>query len=395
MPETGSDVLIVGGGVVGSSIAYFLSAGSTPEKLRIRVVEPDPTYARSSTALSVGGIRQQFSTPENIALSLFSSRFLKEAHRLLSVEGEGPDLGFREAGYLFLATPPGIPVMKRNLALQRELGAEVEFLSKEALGDRFPWLDVSDLGGASWGLRNEGWLDPFSLLQGFRKKAGSQGVAYLNDRVVGITREGGRIVGATLEMGGAVTTNLLVNAAGPRAAEVARLAGVEDLPVRPRKRFVYRIESPARLPGCPLMIDPSGVYLRPEGEGFLCGTSPPRDADPDTLDLRMEYELFNDVVWPTLARRIPDLDSLRLGSSWAGHYAFNTRDQNAILGPHPDIQGFIFANGFSGHGLQQSPGIGRAMAELILYGTYQSIDLSRFGFERFRRNAMVFEENVV
>ncbi|MGD2123582.1 MAG: FAD-binding oxidoreductase [Gemmatimonadota bacterium] len=395
MPETSYDVLIVGGGVVGSSVAYFSSVDSRPKELRICVVEPDPTYARSSTALSVGGIRQQFSTPENIALSLFSADFVRNAHRALAVGGEGPELGFREAGYLFLATSAGIPVLERNTARQREMGAEVELLTQEDLGRRFPWMNVSDLGGASLGIRNEGWLDPYSLLQAFKRKAQDQGVTYVQDRVMEIPSDGDGVLGATLEAKGMVRANLVVNAAGPRASEVARLAGVEDLPVQPRKRFVYRVESPAKLPGCPLVIDPSGVYVRPEGEGFLCGTSPPKDADPDTLDLDMEYELFNERVWPILAHRIPAFDSLRLGSSWAGHYAFNTLDQNAIVGPHPEIRNFLFANGFSGHGLQQSPGIGRAVAELILHGAYQTLDLTRFGFDRFQRGALLLEENVV
>jgi sarcosine oxidase len=213
--------------------------------------------------------------------------------------------------------------------------------------------------------------------------------------VVEIVREGGRIRGVRLEKGGAVEADLVVNAAGPRAAEVASLAGVEDLPVRPRKRFVFRIESPIALPECPLVIDPSGVYFRPEGDGFLCGTSPPAEADPDTLDLDMEYALFHETVWPALARRVPTFDALKLGSSWAGHYAFNTVDQNAILGPHPEIRNFLFANGFSGHGLQHSPGIGRALAELILHGAFQTIDLTRLGFDRFNRGALLLEENVV
>jgi sarcosine oxidase len=395
MPQPDCDVLIVGGGVIGSSIAYFLSAGSTPKELRVCVAEPDPTYARSSTALSVGGIRQQFSTPENIALSLFSSRFVKDAHRLLAVGGEEPDLGFREDGYLFLATSTGVPVLERNLFRQRELGAQVEFLTPVNLQRRFPWMNVSGLGGASFGFRNEGWLDPYSLLQAFKRKARAQGVIYRHDRVVEISRKGDRVRGVTLEEAGRVGADLIVNAAGPRAAEVARLAGVEGLPVRPRKRFVYRIETHAKLPGCPLVIDPSGVYVRPEGEGFLCGTSPQEAEDPDTLDLDMDYGLFHDAVWPVLAHRIPAFDSLRLGPSWAGHYAFNPLDQNAVLGPHPQVRNLIFANGFSGHGLQQAPGIGRAIAELVLHGAYQTLDLSRFEFGRFRRGALVLEENVV
>jgi sarcosine oxidase len=395
MSMTGYDVLIIGGGVIGSSIAYFLSAESGSEGLRVCVVEPDPTYARSSTALSVGGIRQQFSTPENIALSLFSAGFLREASRILAVQGEEPELGFQEEGYLFLATTFGLPVLERNQAKQTALGADIALLSPESLRARFPWLEISDLAGGSLGLRGEGWLDPYSLLQAFRGKARSQGVAYLQDRVVGISSAKGHIHEVTLEKTGLVKVGLAVNAAGPRAAEVAHLAGVPDLPVRPRKRFVYRIQTPADLPGCPLVIDPSGVYFRPEGAGFLCGVSPPEDRDPDALDLDMEYDLFQDLVWPTLAHRVPAFDSLRLGPSWAGHYAFNPLDQNAILGPHPDVQNLFLASGFSGHGLQQAPGIGRALSELILYGEYRTLDLRRFGFHRFAEGTLVHEENVV
>jgi sarcosine oxidase len=186
-----------------------------------------------------------------------------------------------------------------------------------------------------------------------------------------------------------------VNAAGARAAELARLAGIPDLPVRPRKRFVYRVQAPEQLPDCPLVIDPSGVYFRPEGDGFLCGVSPPQDDDPDTLDLEMDYDLFYDQVWPTLASRVPGFDTLRLGSSWAGHYAYNVVDQNAILGPHSELKNFLFANGFSGHGLQHAPGIGRALSELLLFGEYRTLDLYRFGFQRFSQNMPLREENVV
>ena len=389
------DVLIAGGGVIGSSVAYFLSSHPEGRKLRICVVEPDSTYASSSTALSVGGIRQQFSTPENIRLSLFSAEFFRRAEETLAVDGEGLDLGFREEGYLFLTTAAGLPTLERNRARQVELGADVESLCPEALRTRFPWLHVSDLAGGSMGMRGEGWLDPYSLLQAFKRKARAQGVSYLEDEVVGISWAEGRAETVTLAGGERVPVGLVVNAAGPRASHLALLAGIPDLPVRPRKRFVYRVQTSEDLPGCPLVIDPSGVYFRPEGNGFLCGISPTTDRDPDTLDLEMEYELFHEEVWPALARRVPSFDHLRLGSSWAGHYAYNPVDQNAILGPHPERSNFLFANGFSGHGLQHSPGIGRALSELVLFGEYRTLDLSRFGFHRFAENTLIREENVV
>lgn len=389
------DVLIVGGGVVGSSVAYFLSSDPEGRKLRVGLVERDPTYARSSTALSVGGVRQQFSTPENIRLSLFSADFFRGAGAALAVEGQEPDLGFQEKGYLFLATASGLPILQRNHTVQTALGAEIQILSRGSLATRFPWMKVDDLACGSLGLRGEGWLDPHSLLHAFRKKALDQGVCMLRDTVVGVACTQGRVEAVDLAEGGRIPVGAVVNAAGPRAAVLATLAGIPDLPVRPRKRFVYRIQAAAELPGCPLVIDPSGVYFRPEGDGFLCGVSPPPDQDPDTLELEMDYHLFDDVVWPALAHRVPALDSLRLGTSWAGHYAFNTLDQNAILGPHPTLENFYFSNGFSGHGLQHSPGIGRAVSELILHGEYRTLDLTRFGFDRFARGALVREENVV
>ncbi len=399
------DVLIVGGGVIGSAVAYFLAAaeaqrleagaGGGGRALRIAVVERDPTYASSSTALSVGGIRQQFSTRENILLSRFTAEFIRRAPELLSVDGEEPELGFVEAGYLFLATESGLPVLRRNHSLQRELGADVAILSPEEVQARFPWMEVGDLAAASLGLRGEGWLDPYSLLQALKGKARALGVTYLSDEVVGMRTRNHRVEAVTLASGDTLPVGLVVNAAGPRAPEVARMAGIRDLPVRPRKRIVYRIHCREALPGCPLVVDPSGVYFRPEGQDFLCGVSPPPHRDRDTLDLEMEYEHFHEVVWPVLADRVPAFEAVKLGHSWAGHYAINTVDQNAILGPHPELPNFCLANGFSGHGLQHAPGVGMAIAELILYGEYRTLDLARFSFERFANGELIREENVV
>jgi sarcosine oxidase len=389
------DILIVGGGVIGSSIAHFLSSNPEGTGLRIGIVERDPTFAQSSTALSVGGVRQQFSTPENILMSRFSVEFFRKAGREFSLESERPDLGFREAGYLFLATPRGLPVLERNHALQRSLGAEVELLEPPELKRRFPWLHTGDVAGGSLGRRGEGWLDPYTLLQGFRKKAQSQGVELIQDEVVGVELAGKRVRQARLASGPSLEVAAVVNAAGPRADEVARMAGIHDLPVSPRRRFVYRIHCRERLEPVPLTIDPSGVYFRPEGEDFLCGVSPPADDDPDTLDLEMEYRLFEEVVWPTLAHRVPVFQSVRLRPSWAGHYAMNTLDQNAILGPHPEVKNFHFANGFSGHGLQHSPAVGRALSEILLFGEYRTLDLARLGFHRLAEGPALLEENVV
>lgn len=395
MPDSTFDVLIAGGGVMGSSVAYFLASSGRGLNLRIGVVEPDPSYATTSTALSVGGIRQQFSTQENIRLSLFGARFFREAPRLLATEGEGPDLGFVENGYLLLASSEGLPILQENHFLQASLGARISLLSPEDLHHRFPWLHTSDLAGGGLGLKGEGWVDPYALLQAFRKKAISMGVQYVRDRIVGVEREGSRVEAVRLGGGHRLAAGVLVNAAGPRAAEVAEMAGIHDLPVHPRKRFVYRFHCRERIPDAPLTVDPTGVYVRPEGPDFICGVSPSPDQDPDTLDLEMAYDLFHQVIWPTLAHRIPGFQALKLASSWAGHYAVNVKDRNAILGPHPDLPNLYFVNGFSGHGLQHAPGVGRATSELILFGEYRSLDLSRFAFRRFAAGALVQERNVV
>jgi len=328
-------------------------------------------------------------------MSRFSVDFFRRAGNELAVEEDAPDLSFREAGYLFLASEAGLPVLGKNRALQNSLGAEVELLDSTELAIRFPWLNTSDLAGGSLGMRGEGWLDPYSLLRAFRAKAQAQGVEFVQDRVVGFEVKKGRIGRALLEVEGAVEVGAVVNAAGPRADEVAGMAGVDDLPVKPKKRFVYRVDCKEALGDAPLTIDPCGVYFRPEGEGYLCGVSPHPDRDPTALDLDMEYDLFERVVWPALAHRVPAFESLRLRPSWAGHYAVNIRDQNAILGPHPQVENFHFANGFSGHGLQHSPAVGRGLSELLLFGEYRTIDLTRFGFRRLASGPLVLEENVV
>ncbi|MBX6323849.1 MAG: FAD-binding oxidoreductase, partial [Rhodospirillaceae bacterium] len=319
------DTIIVGGGVVGSAIAYFL-AGQTAYDGSILVVERDPTYAEAATARSVGGIRQQFSTPENIIMSSFGASFIKRIGEHLAVDGEVPDVSYVEGGYLFLATPAGLPVLEGNHATQRRHGADIAMLTPAELKRRFPWLAVDDLAGGTLGLSNEGWVDPYALLQAFRRKARSLGVTYVRDEVVGLRREGNRILAARLAQAGEVACGVLVNAAGARAATVAAMAGLA-LPVRPRKRFVYVFDCRSAVAGAPLLVDPSGVYFRPEGASFVGGVSPPEDDDPDCLDFELDYRLFEEVVWPVLARRVPAFEAIKLVRAWAGHYDYNTLDQ--------------------------------------------------------------------
>jgi sarcosine oxidase len=390
---TASDVAIIGGGVIGSAIAYFL-AGPIGFKGSVTVIEKDPTYEAAATARSAGGIRQQFSTPENIEISKFGAAFVKSIGEHLSVDGEAPQVPFVEWGYLFLASSAGLETLRSNHRIQTGLGADIAFLDAEGLKKRFPWLNVDDLAGGCHGRANEGWTDPYSLLQAFRRKARSLGVNYLHDEAVGLRREAGRVTGVHLRSGDIIACGSVVNSAGYHADKVAAWLGI-DLPVRPRKRFVYVFDCRDKPERAPLTIDPTGVWFRPEGANFICGISPPETEDPDCTDFELDYRLYEEVIWPSLAHRIPAFEAIKLVRAWAGHYDYNTLDQNAILGPHPEFANFYFANGFSGHGLQQSPGVGRAVAEHIAFGGYRSIDLRRFSFERVLASRPIHEINVV
>jgi sarcosine oxidase len=389
-----ADVVIVGGAIIGSSVATFL-AGRPDFDGRIIVVERDTTFRTSSTTLSAASIRMQFSTPLNVQISQFGVEFLKSLDRYLAVDGEAPEIDLVENGYLFLATDAGRPTLEHNHAVQRELGVPVELLTAAELKARFDWLRTDDLAAGSFGLSGEGWFDAYALLQGFRRKARSLGVEERVGEVTDVLVDGDRLGGVRLADGSEIQADWVVNAAGPRAAEVAGMAGIE-LPVRPRKRIMYHLESPVSLGAAPLVIDPTGVYFRPEGPSYVSGWSP-RDGepDPDTLDLVADRAPFESLVWPALAHRVPAFDQLRLLDAWAGHYEVNTLDHNAVVGPHTRLANFILANGFSGHGLQQAPAVGRGLAERIATGRYETLDLSPLGYERIERNEPIHELSVI
>ncbi|MGQ0674625.1 MAG: NAD(P)/FAD-dependent oxidoreductase [Rhodospirillales bacterium] len=387
------DVIIIGGAAVGSAAADFLQ-GPLGVAGRVAVIERDPTYAEAATPRSLGGIRQQFSTRENILMSRFGMEFVKRVGEHLSVDGDKPDVSLREQGYLFLASAEGKSVLQANHKTQRALGHDVVLLDPPALKARFPWLNTDGVALGSLGLKNEGWIDPYALLQAFRRKARALGATYIHDEVTGIERAGSRVAAVKLKSGGRLGCGVAVNAAGTRAHLVAAMAGL-DIPIRPRKRFIYLFDCREPPEKAPLTIDATGVFFRPEGAGFVCGVSPPESDDPDCLDYELDYSLYENVVWPTLAERVPAFAAIKLVRAWACQYDYNTLDQNLIVGPHADCANFLLANGFTGHGLQQSPAAGRALAELIVHGGFRSIDLTRFGFARVRRNQPIKELNVV
>ena len=388
------DVAIVGGGAVGSSIAYWLTRDPT-WRGRVAVIERDPTYARASSALSASSIRQQFSTPLNIHLSRFGIGFLRHVRELLSVEGEPPvELGLREPGYLFLASAAGEGILRDNHAIQRREDCAVELLSPDMLKARFPWMDTDGVVLASHGVANEGWFDGPALMQAFRRKARAQGAVYLHDEVVGLERQNGRIATVRLASGKTVAAGHVVNAAGCWSASVAAMAGVA-LPVEARRRSVFVFDCREKVEPLPLVIDTTGAWFRPEGKYFLGGISPPPMQDPPDLPLEANHAEWDELVWPALAARVPAFGAVKVVSTWAGYYEYNTFDHNGVVGPHPEIANLLFATGFSGHGIQQSPAVGRAVAEWLTQGRYVSLDLAPFGFDRIAANRPVIERNVV
>ena len=387
------DVVIVGGAVVGSAVAYFLRAQPDFQG-SVLVVEKDFTYANSATARSAASIRHQFSTPENIRMSQFGTHFIRNIGDYLGVDGEVPDVGFHEGGYLFLATDAGRAVLESNHRVQRGLDVDVALLKPGPLRERFPWLYTDDLSAGSLGLSGEGWLDAYGLMRAFRRKAVSLGVQYQQAQVVQVQRAGRSVATVTLSDGSRVGCGMVVNAAGTGARALAHSAGI-TLPVESRKRSVFYFSSPAPVHQCPLVIDPSGAYFRPEGSGFICGVSPPEDQDPECFDFEVQHGLFDTVLWPTLAARVPGFESARVHNAWAGHYDVNTLDHNVILGLHPDVDNLLFANGFSGHGMQQSAAVGRALSELVVFGAYRTLDLSALGWSRVLDKRPLREVNVV
>ncbi len=388
------DVVIAGGAVTGSSAAWWL-LGQAPQ-LRVLVVEPDPTYAQSATGLSVASVRSQFSNPVNVEISRFGVDFIRNFGDRIGPDGGVPSLGFKENGYLFLTgSESGAAVMEELAAMQRGLGAATEVLGPADLARRYPWMVLDDVIAGSLGARDEGWFDNMGLLNGFRNGARARGAVYVKDRVAGLVRDGARITGVTLASGATVAAGAFLCASGTASAEVCRLAGF-DLPVEPRKRTVFVIDAPhARHPDAPLIVDHSGIYLRPEHGAWITATVPEDDGPCPRDDWEPDHALFDDLIWPRLYARSEGFDAVKVTRFWVGHYDYNRLDQNAVLGLWPGSQNFFIAAGFSGHGLQQAPAVGRGLAEVILTGGYQTLNLSPLGAERILADRPFLERAVV
>ena len=381
MDVSSVDVAIIGGGIVGCSVAFFLrELGFTGS---ITVFEKDQTYQYASTARSAASIRQQFTTPVNVQMSQFSFAFLNE---LKDRFGEDGEIALVKAAYLLLADPEREDMLRNCHSIFQELGSQVAWLDQDALAGRFPWLNTEDLVGATYGLAGEGWFDAYMLLRVLRQQAKQRNVTFLEAEIVGIGRKGARVTHVVAKSGDVIPCGIAVNAAGPFAGHIAAMIGCR-LPVEPRKRTMFVIQAALQQVGMPFVFDISGMAIRPEGNRFICGVYPSADRDPHAgEDFEPDHYLFEEVLWPALAHRIPALEELRLQSAWCGHYDMNIFDHNGIIGRHPDIENFVFANGFSGHGVMHAPATGRGVAELIVHGRYVSIDLSPLGYERIASN---------
>lgn len=400
-------VVIVGGGVMGAATAWFLAR---EHGVRVTVVERDASYAKASSALSVCAIRQQFSTAINIRISQDSLAFYRAIGTELAIGDEAPNIGLVEPGYLYLAaTDGGATVLREQHALQRQHDVHTALLTPTALTARYAWLNASDLVLGSLGLSTptsgEGWFDGYAALQAFRRGAVAAGVTFVEDEAIDFvvnTHDGPATVRAVhTAQGRSLEADAVVIAAGAWSARVADKLGVA-LPVHARKRDVFAFEANVDLraadgASAPLVIDPSGVWFRPEVQAgrFLCG-SPPRHGDPDDVPLdQVDHGLFDEVIWPVLANRVAAFDALRVTSSWAGYYEMNSFDHNGLVGPLAPYGNAYTACGFSGHGLQQAPAVGRGLAELIATGQYLTLDLSPLRVERVADGRPLLEKNVI
>ncbi|CAF0803240.1 unnamed protein product [Brachionus calyciflorus] len=416
-----TEVLVIGGGIIGSFIAYWIKQQSP--SLNVTVIEKDSNYSKSSTFWSLGGFRQQFSLPENIKMSLFGAEFMQNSHELLKCEKNYKvDLQFNHDGYLFLASTKTADQLYHNHRIQLAHKARVQLLNKEELKQKFKWINPEGIELASFGYQNEGWVDARKFLLAVRNKANFLGAEYVNGEVISFENDANdqllldqsvkTIKTALVDtLDGKLVPikfQTVVNAAGPWAGEISKLASeslgsvksqMSDLPVEPRKRYIFMFYAEnGPILNVPLTIDQSGVFFRRQGLSnyYFCGLNQSPDKEPKDLDLeKIDFEYFEKEIKPVLIHRVPAFKDLKLINAWAGYYDYNTLDQNLIIGKHPIQRNFIFANGSSGHGLQHSAAIGRAVSELIIHDSYQTIDLKRFGFERVLRNQPLKEIDVV
>jgi FAD-dependent oxidoreductase domain-containing protein 1 len=383
------DVVIVGGGIIGSSVAYFLKTAS-PD-LAVAVIEPDPTYEFCSTLRASGGVRVLFSCPENIEMSNFGVDFIRAFPEAMRVGDRFADVDWVEGGYLFIVPPEHVPMLEANYAVEQAHGCDVQWLSPRELKARFPSMFVDDLGAGIHSPR-DGWCDPNGLLQGFRRKAIALGVTYVQDRVTGFELRGHAVHAARLESGASISADAFVNAAGAWAGVVADMAGV-PLPIAPLRRFEHYFTAGSPVEPLPYVKDMARMAFRSEGKGFSGGVV---DGDePRGFNFDVDHDYFERVVWPAVAHRFPAFEAAKCHRTWSGLYEQCELDGNPIIGAWDERPNFYMAGGFSGHGMMHAPAAGRAIAELITRGEFATIDLTRLGYDRVARGEPYRESGIL
>jgi glycine/D-amino acid oxidase-like deaminating enzyme len=367
----------MGGGIMGCATAWFLK--QLEPALEVSVVEPDPTYEFASTLRASGGARRLFSCPENIAMSNYSIAFIERFPEEMAIDGEPAHVDWREQGYLFIVGARDLPMLEANHATQRAHGCDVRLLDAQALRSLFPSMNVSDIAGGCYSPR-DGWCDPNGFLQGFRRKSRALGVEFRKDRVVGLERSGSAVRRATLESGAKVAAEHFVNAAGAWSATIAEMACL-PLPIAPQRRFEHYFSSQETIEPLPYVKDMERLAFRPEGKGYSGGLV---DSDePFGFNFEVDHSWFERVVWPALAHRFPKFEAAKCHRTWSGLYEVCTLDGNPVIGNWPGkLDNLHTVSGFSGHGMMHAPAAGRAIAELICRGRFETLDLSRFGYSR-------------
>ena len=385
-----TDVAIIGGGAIGAAVAYFLKLASP--SLSVAVIERDPTYSLASTPRASGGVRRLFSLRENIELSNYSIPFFEHFPQTMAIDGTQAEIGFKKGGYLFIVPPTALDMLKANYDTELSLGCNVVWLEAAALKAKFPSMFVDDLG-AGVHSPDDGWLDPNSVLIGFRKKAQSLGAEFIADEVTAMQRHGAIVTSALLKSGRKIQASHFVNAAGAWANEICVMLGFEA-PITPLRRFEHYFECEETIEPLPYLKDPERLAFRPEGKGYSGGV--PTLAEPRGFNFDTDHNYFEDVVWPALAHRFPQFERTKCRNTLPGLYDQNDFDGNVIIGPGADGLGnFHMLAGFSGHGLMHAPGCGRAMAELIVKGRYETIDLARFGWQRVADGTPLPERGII
>ncbi len=393
------DVVIVGGAMMGASTAWFLT--DNPDfKGSILVVEQDPSYEFASTSHSNSCIRLQFSSELNVRVSQFAADFINHLPERLGNDPRVPSIRIQNFGYLYLAdNAQAAQVLRENQRVQVGAGAATRLLTADQIAHDYPFYRLDDIVLGSINTLDEGYWDSMTVFDWWRRIARERGVEFLSNRVVAMSLSpvGDRVSGVTLATGETLSCDQVVNASGPRASLTARMAGIDDLPVEPRKRYTYVFTAQQPLDReLPLTIDPSGVHCRQDGRTtYMAGGHSVIDPAVDHDDFTMDLSLWEEKIWPAIAHRIPQFEAIKVMREWAGHYAYNVFDHNAILGPHTRVRNFLFLNGFSGHGLQQSPAMGRGTAEWLTYGEYRTLDLSPFHYDRIVANRPFVERSII